>query len=84
MNKLQSLDSNEQVAVGRCDRKMAEVQTNFPDWFELYDDINPDNAPRDEVSELMASAPNDFALGLIYGKFTMRMELAAVTDRPFE
>lgn len=77
-------DSMELEATGRCDDKMAELRRIHPAWYELFDDTLPDNAPRSEVVELMHSAPNDFALGLMYGKFTMRQELAAVTGREFE
>lgn len=74
----------EQEAMARCDRRMQELMAQFPAWFELYDDTLPDNAPRDEVVELMSSAPSDFALGLLYGKFTMRLELETMTGRPFK
>jgi hypothetical protein len=73
----------EQEAIELCDRKMHELSTKHPAWFELYDETLPDNAPRAEVVELMATAPTDFAIGLLYGKFTMRLELEAITGRPF-
>lgn len=75
--------SDEGIAVTRCDNKMIELERQFPSWFELFEDTEPDNALRFEVVELMASAPNDFALGLMYGKFTMRLEMESVTGRAF-
>lgn len=74
----------EREALERCDRKMQELSTKHPDWFELFDDTLPDNAPRSEVVELMQTAPSDFAMGLMYGKFTMRIELETMTGRPFK
>ena len=74
----------EQEAMQRCDRKMQELSVQFPAWFELYDETLPDNAPREEVVELMRSAPSDFAMGLLFGKFTMRLELETMTGRPFQ
>jgi hypothetical protein len=79
----QSLRSLETDALASCSRSMQLLRVKHPDWFELFDDILPDNAPRADVVELMASAPNDFAKGLMYGKFTMRVELEAVTGRTF-
>lgn len=76
--------SPEQTAIVRCDTRMKELQQSHPDWYELFDDTLPDTAPREEVVELMLSAPNDFAMGLMYGKYTMRLEMAAVTGREFE
>lgn len=76
--------NNEMLATSRCDTKMQEVQRIHADWFELFEDTLPDSAPREEVIELMLSAPNDFALGLMYGKFTLRLELEAITGRAFQ
>ena len=86
-NSLQN-DQNENsptevIAIARCDKKINDLREQHADWFELFDDTLPDSAPRAEVVELMASAPSDFALGLMYGKFTMRLELEAVTGREF-
>lgn len=75
---------NEIDATRRCDLKMQDLQRGHPDWYELFDDTLPDSAPRQEVVELMMSAPNDFAMGLMYGKFTMRLEIEAMTGRAFQ
>lgn len=77
-------EASEATAITRCDARMHDLREHHGDWFELFDDTLPDSAPRAEVVELMMSAPNDFALGLMYGKFTMRLELEAVTGRTFE
>lgn len=77
-------NTTEGFALAACEKKMVELQVNHPDWYELFEDTFPDNAPREEVVELMASAPTDFAKGLMFGKFSMRLELEAVTGRAFE
>lgn len=75
--------TTEGIALASCERKMNELQSLHPDWYELFEDTLPDNAPRAEVVELMLSAPNDFSKGLMFGKFSMRLELEAVTKRAF-
>lgn len=84
LNQTPSMDGPEAAAITRCDKSMQDLQVQHPDWFELFDDTLPDSAPRAEVVELMHTAPNDFARGMMYGKFTMRLELEAVTGRAFE
>lgn len=74
----------EAEAIRVCERKVTELQMAHPDWSDLYEDTVPDSALREEVVELLHSAPNDFAKGLMYGKYLMRQELAAVTGRFFE
>lgn len=71
-------------ALSTCEKKLNDVRAKFPDWYELLEETFPDNAPRAEVVELLQSAPNDFAMGLMFGKFSMRLELEAVTGRAFE
>lgn len=73
----------ERHAEVRCARLMVELERHHPDWYELYEDTSPDTASRADVVELMYSAPTDFALGLLYGKFTMRVEIASITGREF-
>lgn len=76
--------TSEGLALASCEKKMNELRETHPDWYELFEDTFPDNAPRAEVVELMASAPTDFAKGMMFGKFSMRLELEAVTGRAFE
>lgn len=74
----------EEKTIEACALKFEELQKNHLEWFESYEDAVPNNAPRQEVVELLASAPNDFAAGLMYGIFMMRQELAYATDRDFK
>lgn len=73
----------ERAALRAAEQCMLQVEQRFADWFAAYEDAQPDTAPRSEVVELMASAPTDFARGLIYGKYLMRLEIAAITKRPW-
>lgn len=61
--------------------KLEELERQFPEWITLFDNTSPDIAPRAEVVKLMATAPNPFALGVLFGKYTMRQEIAAMTGR---
>ena len=64
-----------------CSGEMEELRTQFPDWFALYEDMQPDTAGCEEVLALLTSAPNAFSKGLMMGKFSIRMEYAAITGR---
>jgi hypothetical protein len=70
-------------AMERAARELEATRTKHPEWFYRYEEMMPYCAQRAEVVELMHSAPTAFCLGLLYGKFTMRFELAMVTGRPF-
>lgn len=84
LDLLPSLDDQaELLAVQACDLKMQALQLAHPEWYEHFEDTFPDSAPRAEVVELMRTAPNDFAHGLMYGKFTLRLEIEAMTGRAF-
>lgn len=73
----------EREALAHAEREMAKLEAEFPEWWAFYDEVMPDIAPRADVVELLRTAPNDAARMLIYGKFTMRLEIAAITKRPW-
>lgn len=73
----------ERAALRMAETSMMVVETNFSEWFCLYEETMVDMAPREEVVELLRTAPDDFTRGLIYGKYLMRLEIAAMTRRPF-
>ena len=75
---------SERKVLMTCEAKIQELADKYPDWWALYEDALPDTAPRGELIELMDAAPNDFALALVYGKFTLRIEIAAITGRSFK
>lgn len=73
----------ERSALAQAEKAMMEIERIFPEWFALYEDIFPDSAPRAEFVELLKAAPNEFARGMLYGKYLMRLEIAAITKRPW-
>lgn len=52
-------------------------------WFASLDLIDPDTCTKDELLEILASAPSPFTRGYLYGKVTMRVEMSALTGRHF-
>lgn len=73
--------AQERHALALAEAEMAKLETQFTQWWALFDDTSPYMAPRAEVVELMETAPNAFALGVFYGLYTMRLEIAAMTKR---
>ncbi|MBS0454093.1 MAG: hypothetical protein JSS14_22550 [Proteobacteria bacterium] len=75
---------NEALGMAEAARHMDEIQRKYPDWYAMYDLVMPDSlASRSEMAELWATAPTPWAQALIYGKFTIRQEIAAHTGIPF-
>lgn len=65
--------------------EMEILRSQFPDWVAAYDDLLPDAvATREEMASMMVAAPTPFALGLMWGKFTSRQEIAAHTGIAFD
>ena len=75
--------AEERAALRLVEASVLQLEQQHPEWWALYEEVNPDSAPRAEVVELMAAAPNEFARGLVYGKYLMRLEIAAITNRPW-
>lgn len=69
--------------INKCHELMDAVNRTDPGWMAMYEDALPDSAEREVIVDLMKSAPNHFALGVLYGKFLMRMQIAEMTDREF-
>jgi hypothetical protein len=66
-----------------CQAEMKALREQHALWFYAYEDADPDTAGPEEVLALLQSAPDGFAKGLIFGKFTLRMQIAAITGRGF-
>lgn len=82
MNTFKDTDFREERdALLLASTHLSKLEREFPGWWARFDDTSPDTAPRAEVLELMTSAPNSFALGVLYGKYTMRLEINAMTGR---
>lgn len=86
MNHTQPVDpaQAESEVLSKCHRMMKASDLTDPSWFAKYEDSFPDTAARDEVVELMRTAPDQFSLGVMYGKYLMRQEIAAMTGREFQ
>jgi len=79
----QNID-HESVGMAFATAAMDTLEANHPEWYATYNEVLPDSAAtRAELAELWATAPTPFAQGLIYGKFGMRLEIAAHTGIPF-
>lgn len=66
-----------------CLPGLEQLAREHPLWMAHYDDVDPDTADVDVLFGLLESAPNDFARGIIFGKLTLRSQVAAVSGRPF-
>lgn len=73
----------EAIAAQATMAKMRDLQENHSLWMAHFDDVDPDTADIELLCGLLETAPNDFAAGLIYGKLTLRAQLAAISGRPF-
>jgi len=75
---------HERIGMSAATSEMDALEANHPEWFAMFNDVLPDSAAsRAELAELWATAPTPFANGLIYSKFTSRLEIAAHTGIPF-
>jgi len=79
-----SLRAVEEQALASCHQSLIDLQNTAPDWFAFYEDSQADSAERATLVELMRTAPNDYAKGLVYGFFIMRQTIASMTDRKFD
>lgn len=73
--------SPEAAALRIAEAAIAKVAANFPDWFLLFEDVQIETASRQELTELMSTAPTEFVHGLLHGVYLMRIEIAAITGR---
>ncbi len=64
-------------------QQMQSVQANHPDWYADYEDGDVFTASREVLSELVNTAPTDFARGLLVGVMMFRQQLAIITGRSF-
>ena len=77
-------DATEEQVLDSCHRDLLRLQHAAPDWFAYYDDAQPDSAERAVLVDLLKTAPDDFAKGLMYGLFIMRQNIAGMTQREFD
>lgn len=65
------------------DARLRDLSEKFQEWFDEFDLIDPDFCTREELTKLMLGAPTSFVEGMLFGKFTMRIQMAALTGRTF-
>lgn len=75
--------------VGRYDFKVvgelfSRSQEGNPEWHIHFDDVDPISADRDDVAQLMDTAPTGFTRGYMKGIVAIRQQLAIVSGRPFD
>lgn len=84
MSQQQRDSANEAAGMALVEHQWDEIRKNHPDWYARYDEVMPDTTgSRSEMAELWASAPTPWAQALIYGKFTLRLEISTHTGMPF-
>lgn len=54
----------------------AQLQEDHPDWVEMYYQTDFSHTCYEDVDDLLRTAPNGFAAGLVYGKLTILQGLA--------
>lgn len=81
----QQLDSaNEATGMARVEAHWEEIRKKSPAWYARYDDVMPDTAAsRSELAALWATAPTAFAAGVVYAKFSLRLEISVHAGTPF-
>lgn len=73
-------------AIRACqDRQSAYMRSSSRDevWVESFEEGDLFACTRAELEDLMCSAPNTYFEGLLFGRYTLRESLAALTGRPF-
>lgn len=59
------------------------IREMHPEWHEQYEETDLETAPSEEVLQLLMTAPNSFAKGLISGVLRMRLAIAGITGMAF-
>ena len=70
-------------AMQRPRKILNDLFAAHPDWAEYFDDVDPFSATHEELIDLINSAPTEGAVMLLYGFYSARVEIAAMTGRPF-
>lgn len=63
--------------------EMQVIQRLHPEWHQKYEDTPAETSSAIELMNLLESAPNSFAKGLVSGALQVRLEIASVTGRMF-
>jgi hypothetical protein len=63
--------------------ELSLIRQLHPEWHAMYEETPLDTADSAEMTALLDCAPNSFAKGLISGALFVRLQMAAITGRPF-
>ena len=66
------------TTVADCHATMARLSHSHPYWMAMYEDAPP--MATEPLQELLDSAPNPFARGVIIGKLSILREISTLTD----
>ena len=83
MDNLQILQEAEACLAEETLMEMDLIRKLHPDWFARCEEIELCVASSHTLSDLIKSAPNSFAKGLIGGILTMRLSTAAINGTVF-
>jgi hypothetical protein len=78
-----AVEPNEEAMVKTMFAEINRLKDTNPDFFAFLDDVDPDTASRSDLVDLMASAPNEKIAFYLFGKYSMRLMMAAITGREF-
>jgi len=81
-----SLDTLQMIEAAVAQETMMDlnvIRDVHPDWHAMYEVLDIATSPSEDILELLITAPNSFARGLIGGVLRMRLEIAAITGRGF-
>lgn len=77
------LEEQEAALVQSLFADIASLKETHADYFAYLEDVDPDTAPRAELLDMMRSAPNKSIQFYLFGKYTFRLNMAAITGRDF-
>ena len=80
MDKVKNITKDLEVIDGLFQR-IIDLKDSYPDWYFYLEDVNPDLATRQQLMELIETAPTLEARYYIFGKLTLRMQLARLIGR---
>lgn len=62
---------------------MQMLRDMHPQWLEQFEDADTTQATGRQLAELLVTAPNSFAKGLVGGMLHLRLDVARTTGRHF-
>lgn len=72
------------ATIAQYQKLLAESAEAHADYHAWMDSMDPYTASRSDMIDLMESAPSPVVKGMLWGIFTMRIQMAAVTGRAYE